>query len=181
MQYHFKISEKFPVDLYKAKRYYRYLETAANQTFWQEGEKGYEYRLKRGIYVFFIGSTPIYVGKAVGINGFYQECFQQEKLDKLNDYFKKDVDYKRNHLKIMFIYSDMKRTPKKAGKDFCNRVKEMESYLIKLANRKNPDCKNDKETVEHWIIDGFLPKHNRNRQNVGLLDKILFPRTVSQK
>lgn len=79
----------------------------------------------------------------------------------------------------MFIYAEMKKT-EIAGKEFCRYVKEMESYLIKLANRKNPDCKNDKETKEHWIIEGFYPYHKRNKSNVDILDKILFPKTVSK-
>ena len=173
MAYCFKISEPFSVDLEKAKRYYRGIKTAAKQTFWQEDEDGFHYRYMRGVYIFFIGSSPIYVGKAVGKDGFYQECFQKEKLDKLSDFFRNDVDYIRNHLKIMFIYADMKYQ-EKAGKEFCRRVKEMESYLIKLANRKNPDCKNDKETIEHWVIDGFIPSHDCRKCNVNLLDSILF-------
>ena len=179
MEYHFKISPPFCVDLSKARKYYRTPKTAANQSFWLEGEDGFEYRYKRGVYIFFIGSTPIYVGKAVGKDGFYQECFQKEKLEKLSDFFKNDVDYMRNHFKRMFIYAEMKKT-EIAGKEFCRYVKEMESYLIKLANRKNPDCKNDKETKEHWIIEGFYPYHKRNKSNVDILDKILFPKTESK-
>lgn len=180
MQYHFKVSEPFAVELHKARRYYRDVLTAAKQPFWQEGEAGFKYRYKRGVYIFFIGTTPIYVGKAVGREGFNQECFESEKLKKLGDFFKYDFDYERNHLKIVFIYADMKNL-KKAGEEFCKRVKEMESYLIKLANRKNPYCKNDKETVEHWIIDGFLPFHDRKVSGVKLLDKILLPKASSKK
>ncbi|MCF0124552.1 MAG: hypothetical protein HUJ68_02140 [Clostridia bacterium] len=174
MTYKFKISEKFPVTLQMARRYYRYLETAGNQEFWKENADGYQYRNKRGCYIFCIGNTPIYVGKAVGKNGFFQECFQQDKLNKLESFFQNYVDYQRNHLKIFFIYRDSQREPKIAGKDFCRRVKEMESFLIKLANRKNPDCKNDKETREHWEIEGFIPRIDHRRTMINEIESLLF-------
>jgi hypothetical protein len=148
--------------------------------FWKKAEK---LKNKKGCYVYAWASKPIYIGKACGENGFYQECFHPEKLKKITNFIKmsNSSTYKqrRQHLHIYFIYLDGKRC--QSIDDFAE---EMETSLIlKCVNEYGKDqLINTKKVNFKWSIKGFMGNNShvslkgetkKYKENVALFKQLL--------
>ena len=130
--------------------------TGAQKSFWQqvrEKEKYYDWEEKeienaRGVYVFGMewggNLKPWYVGQTVAKSGFYGEIFQKHKTDTYNE-----VINTKNGKPIMFLFPLLTRE-KLVSKDYSDSTKSLvtwvEQMLFGLAIKKNPDCKNIRDT-----------------------------------
>ncbi len=106
---------------------------------------------KNGVYVFARragkGFQPIYVGKAT--KGFRQEALSPSNLKKYNRAL---ANGERGTPVMFFVAPDGKKN--KVPRPICD---EIETFLIQLAVRKNPNLMNDKKTaLAQWSIRGLV-------------------------
>lgn len=113
----------------------RTVDTTALRQFWED-VVGIEVEWSRGCYVFAFragkGITPVYVGKAT--QGFRQECFALDKLNKLN---KALLQYRRGSLVVFLVALERKR-----GIPNRRAICSLEVFLIENALAKNEDLLN---------------------------------------
>ena len=106
---------------------------------------------RRGCYLFGIragrGYTPIYVGKAT--KTFQAECYTYHKLDH---YHRCLVDYARGTPVMFFVLA-----PRKRGRANASMLKDVEQYLITVAETANPELSNVQGRAKHaWGIRGVI-------------------------
>ena len=107
---------------------------------------------RRGCYVFAFrvgkGYKPVYVGKAT--KGFEQECFAHHKIAS---HYYPALHRLANRPPVMFFICQEVRK----GKPNESEIRDIESFLTKLAAAKNPDLSNVKgKKLPEWSIQGVV-------------------------
>lgn len=126
------------------------IETTDIKEFWSKEETSPFVR-KQGVYVFAIqaskGFKPVYIGKAT--KGFRQEAFQSHKLA----HYGRTLADGGKGTPVMFFVAPGDKLNKVPTKT-CD---EIETFMIQLAVRKNPELRNDrKTTLAEWSIRGLV-------------------------
>lgn len=128
-------------------------------------------RDRRGVYVFAMragrGFTPIYVGKAAK-QSYENEAFSDHKL--ANHYNPALLEYERGSPVMFFIAH-----PKTKGAVNKSLIDKVETFLIDIASRKNPELSNIRKKQDHeWRIRGVV----RGRKGEGTKSSGLFALAV---
>lgn len=124
------------------------IEKEHQNQFWTKANEPFLMK-KQGCYVFALqagrGSTPWYVGKAG--KSFQQECFTSDKLNKYN----RALFAGRKGSPVLFFVT-LSGKKKKIG---TSTIRDVETYLIKVAMETNPNLLNKSKTRRPaWGIKG---------------------------
>jgi hypothetical protein len=118
-----------------------------------------------GVYVFAIQRSnaivPVYVGQST--NGFANEALHSEKIIKYNEYI---AYYKKDYpVFLYFLYY-----PSTRGQTNTNAIDDLEEYLIKAAEKINPDIVNiQKREKRTWGIRG-ITNSQQGRPETAIVD-----------
>jgi hypothetical protein len=124
--------------------------------FWEK-IRDQELEKKQGCYIFALraakGATPWYVGKAG--KSFQQECFTSDKLNKYN----KSLFDGRQGTPVLFFVALEGRKKKISSQT----IKEVETYLIRVAKEANRDLINKSKTKPpNWASNELCEEARAN-------------------
>ena len=119
--------------------------------FWERAEVN-PFQYMHGVYIFVVqasgGMTPWYVGQAAR-QGFGKEAFGPHQR---NQYSHALAKYERGKPAIFFVGHPVSR-----GKINAKLIDKVETFLIDIASRKNPELGNVKKKPQYqWRIRGVI-------------------------
>jgi hypothetical protein len=119
--------------------------------FWERAEVN-PFQDMHGVYIFVVqasrGMTPWYVGQATR-QGFGREAFGSHQR---NHYSRALAKRRRGKPAIFFVSHPMSR-----GKINARLIDKVETFLIDIASRKNPELGNVKKKPQYqWRIRGVI-------------------------